>query len=146
MKQWNDVKDDLQPDGTLRDIYVTGIAEPDWDDLINEVAGAGFSIEFTHGGNVTALPKSFRSIRELQNTDPTTLKVMLQHGIQVNCHFFVDSEIEMDISPGEVAGPVEFDVLISFLRWIAETLNRPVVLTYENSPDQEILRVDRETI
>ena len=59
--------------------------------------------------------------------------------ILVNIHFLSDDEIEFDVDPRELQGQDRLDVLCSFLRIIGSKLNKPVVVTPENTPDRPLL-------
>ena len=93
MCQWNEVKSKVEPDGSLRDIYVFGIDETMWDKFLTEIVLSKYSIEFTHGGDLVQLPPNLASIKMLQESDPTILSIFASH-LRINCHFFMTSEIE----------------------------------------------------
>ena len=69
-------------------------------------------------GAKSTLPNNFLEIKKLQKTEPTILKIFLQKSIQVNCHFFVEYELELDVSPSAINGESEFNLLVSFLYWL----------------------------
>lgn len=57
----------------------------------------------------------------------------------VNCHFFVDSELELDIDPREVNSASQHNQLLEFAEQIASALQKPIVLTPENTPESPLL-------
>ena len=142
MKSYSDISLDFNPDGSLRDIYVFECNNSLWNMLIQSITKSDYRHEFWHGKTLEALPCEFDSIKMLQETDPTVLKIFLPKGIQVNCHFFVENEIEMDITPKEIINETGYNTLVSFLKWLASIVHRTVVLTYENSPEKVILSVE----
>ncbi|ABD79728.1 hypothetical protein [Saccharophagus degradans] len=115
MKEWRDVKKELEPEGSLRDIYIEDIDESVWDLFLHNIRGSVYELKFTHGQNLVSLPENFNEIRHLQESDPTTLGIVLENGICINCHFFVESEIELDLSPREIDSESKFKSLVSFL-------------------------------
>ena len=132
---------DFETDGSLRDIYVKDIDKSVWNALIASIREAEYIFKFFHGQSELNLPDSFCAIKNMQKTDPTTLKLWLPGNIQVNCHFFSDHQIELDVSPLEIHNEGSFKQLVSFLYWLAITTSSEVLLTHENSPSQVILSV-----
>jgi len=102
MKAWNEVKEEFEAYGSPRDIYVEDIEPAVWETFINSIKSSSYRMEFTHGDASFEIPSSLAEIKKLQETDPTTLFVWLNEIIQINCHFFVETEIELDVSPNEI--------------------------------------------
>jgi hypothetical protein len=146
MKDWLEVKEDFEADGSLRDIYVLGICVDDWNALIKKVKHESFQFKFVHGSSEQALPGNFYKIKELQQTNPTTLCIWLDNNIQVNCHFFMETEIELDVSPREIKSSAEYKTLTSFMKWLSNTLRKPAILTHEGSQDQVILSFSKSIV
>jgi hypothetical protein len=146
MKDWFEIKDEFEVDGSLRDIYVLHICIDAWGDLIKEIKHEKFQFKFMHGNSERALPDNFYKIKELQQTNPTTLCIWLDNNIQVNCHFFMETEIELDISPREIKSSSEYTTLTSFMKWLSSTLRKPAILTHEGSQDQVILSVSESVV
>ena len=142
MHQWNEIKSQFECDGSLRDIYIFRTRVSTWNKFLSEIRLSDYSIEFKHGGKLIDLPENIESIKQLQESDPTTLSIFVNE-IRVNCHFFITSEIEMDISPTEINSDLSFNSLIEFLKWLSNVANSNVVLTHENSQDDVILTVCR---
>ncbi|MFL0803297.1 MAG: protein export chaperone SecB [Agarilytica sp.] len=141
MKAWSEIKEEFGVDGSLRDIYVEEIDPALWKIFIEAVRSSVYKHEFTHGGVIIGFPDDLPEIKRLQETNPTTLAIWLNDKVQVNCHFFVETEIELDISPRDIVGEHEYQVLTSFLEWISSILKKRVILTHENTQDQVILSV-----
>ena len=139
MKEWCDVKEEFEPEGSLRDIYIEDIDESVWDQFIDSILDSAYELKFTHGQKIATIPRSFNEIRQLQKSDPTTLGIVIENGIRINCHFFVESEIELDLSPREIDSENKFKSLISFLSWVNVSLCKPVKLTHENAQTEVIL-------
>lgn len=139
MKEWYELKSQFEPEGSLRDIYVEDIDESVWNLFINKLRASCYQLIFTHGEEMVSLPESFGEIKKLQETDPTTLGIIVEESIHINCHFFIGSEIELDVSPKEIDRESKFNILVKFLRWLNSSLNKPVKLTHENSQTEVIL-------
>ena len=132
----------LRPDGSLRDIYAFDADEALWDRFLTKILTSGYRREFWHGQLPHGLPANFSRIKQLQKTDPTTLKLFVGSSIQVNCHFFTLDEIELDIAPHEVQTAPEQASLVEFMSWLSRTLKRVVYLTHEGAPNDVILEID----
>lgn len=139
MKEWRDVKNEFEPEGSLRDIYIEDINESVWNLFLSNLPDSDYELCFTHGQEVVALPQSFAEIRKLQETEPTTLGIAIEDGIWINCHFFMESEIELDLSPKDIDTESKYKNLIGFLLWLNLGLRKPVKLTHENSQTDIIL-------
>ncbi len=77
----------------------------------------------------------------MQQTDPTTLYIWVTDDIQLNCHFFVETEIELDVSPHDIQTESAYIQLVSFLEWLATVTKNEVKLTHEGMQEQVILSV-----
>ena len=146
MTDWSSIQQGFEPDGALRDVYVAPAGASLWNEFIEWVSRAGYRSEFWHGQQKSSLPREFSEIKQLQETDPTTLKLFLSAGVQINCHFFTDEEIELDIDLREIRDQEAFENLLKFLRSIATVLKRNVRVTYENSPEDELFVVECESV
>ena len=142
MKQWNEIKSEFETDGSLRDIYVENVQVELWNLFIEEVKNYKHRIEFSHGDNELALPNNFNAIKKLQETDPTTLRIWLPGDIQLNCHFFTEDEIELDVSPCDVQSEASYLQLLEFLKWLSSSTKKEVKLTHEGSKELIILGVE----
>ncbi len=146
MKSYESVQEELKPDGSLRDIYIYQVNSDVWNNFISLVLGSELNREFWHGENKIPLPTNFEEINALQNTDPTTLKIFIEGGVQINCHFFTEEEIEMDVAPKEIGEKTKFDSLVSFLRWLSKGIKANIHFTHENSPEEEIMVIEYENV
>ncbi|MDU9409553.1 hypothetical protein RTH74_18245 [Pseudomonas sp. zfem001] len=146
MKDWLEVNEEFAVDGSLRDIYVLDVCVDVWNEFIKKVKNESFEFKFVHGSSERALPDNFYKIKELQQTNPTTLCIWLDNNIKVNCHFFMETEIELDISPREIRSLAEYKILTSFMKWLSNILRKPAILTHEGSQDQVILSVNESVV
>ena len=141
MKQWNDIKDEFELDGSLRDIYVESIEPIVWDHFIARIKESEYRIHFSHGDLERELPDDFGTIREMQSSEPTILLIWISDNIQLNCHFFVDTEIELNVSPHDIQSEFAYSQLLSFLEWLASLTASEVKLTHEGMQEQVIVSV-----
>jgi riboflavin biosynthesis pyrimidine reductase len=146
MKSYESVQSELKSDGSLRDIYIYQANSDVWNNFISLVLGSEQNHEFWHGENKISMPTNFEEIKALQNTDPTILKIFIEGGVQLNCHFFTEEEIEMDVTPNEIGEKSKFNSLVAFLRWLSKELKTNIHFTHENSLKEEIMVIEYENV
>ncbi|HDY7631136.1 TPA: hypothetical protein RQJ73_004506 [Vibrio vulnificus] len=146
MYHWIEFKEEFQADGSLRDVYIEDINLAKWDQFLDFIKLSKYEFEFRHGGNLQSLPDTFSSIKNLQGTEPTILSIKLNANFCLNCHFFVETEIELDLSPRDVSSEADFEVLLEFLEKLSSSLACRVTLTPENTPKQVILSYGDEFV
>jgi len=124
---WND-------DGSLRDIYVQRLRLEHWvcfDSLIDSC-----NAEYAVDGIVTPYPGSAAIFA---NRKSRHLLSVLVGKVSINCHFFVQSQLELDISPCQILGETEHDAVLDFVERLSLKLGCPVDITPENSEENPIL-------
>jgi hypothetical protein len=115
-------------DGSLRDVYVHQIGAQHWERFDSLVRRYEFAYSFD--GNQAPFPGS-RAI--FTNREGSHLLAVMLGQVSVNCHFFVDWQLELDISPREIAGSAEHDAVLEFVERLSIALELPVDVTPENS-------------
>ena len=142
--RWPDVAPDFAPDGSLRDVYVFGTTEADWDAVLAHVRARYAPLRFTVDGAPASLPaRVAEAFAVWEHAAPClTFRV---GGVELACHFFDPGDIEFDFRPQEVDGPARLAAITAFLRELAHVTERPAVLTAESQPDAVILRADPVT-
>lgn len=141
MNQWEKIQHHFTSDGLLRDIYLYSTNVDIWNHFINEISKSKYKCSLFHDEKKIDFPVEFYSIKVLQENEPTILHVSVNN-ILVLCHFFIDDEIELDIAPEDINGRKDYDDLIEFLTWLSATVQREVVLTYESTEKDIILKVN----
>ncbi len=134
---FSEVKSALAPDGALRDFYVFGISPQEWERFISIVPSIAQRSVFTWGEQELPLPNSFGVIQEMQQQNPTNLTMWVS-GQTVCCHFFIDSEIELDFRPNEFQDQTRWDDLVAFFQAIVDAIGKKGVITLENCEDHVI--------
>jgi hypothetical protein len=138
------VAPDLEPDGSLRDVYVFGTTEADWDAVLAHVRAHYGPLTFTVDGEPATPPA--RAAEAFAVWDRAAPRLTFQvGGVEVACHFFDPGEIEFDLLPQAVDGPERQAAVTAFLRGLARVTGRPAVLTAESQPASVILRADPAT-
>lgn len=124
-------------DGSLRDVYCSPCTSEHWEAFLRfaDMYESVYSFE----GEVGRIP-SIDSI--FTNREGSHLLALRVGSAQVNCHFFVPEELELDIDPKEVRDDAQHDRMMEFLFELATAIGLPVRLTPENRPDQPFFTVD----
>jgi hypothetical protein len=138
---WQHVAADFEPDGSLRDIYVRSATLTDWDRTIVMLRRDYSPLTFTRDGEPFAPPQSASAI--FSERDKASIALDFEvGGIELACHFFTQNEIEFDLPPEQVNSSERFSALQHFLRVLAATVGKIVVLSPESAPTLPILVVD----
>ncbi|MDT3337947.1 hypothetical protein Q4Q49_22070 [Shewanella sp. SP1S1-7] len=140
---WNQIDKAFHDDGSLRDIYFFGTNVEIWNSFIASVLKSEFGYKFYKGGELCEIYTNFDSIFE-ERKNTSLMLVIEKNGVSFNCHFFTDEEIELDISPREVNNPLAFNTVLEFMSYFSKATNISSVLTYENSPEHEIIKCSIE--
>lgn len=140
---WEQARVDFELDGSLRDVYVFGTNAVDWQKMLTALETSQYSIKCAEcsaqEGSLNSLSDA-EKIFSSENCQRPLLQVEAG-SFQANCHFFSPTDIEFDIDPRQITGQQELDDLINFMKWLASSVDREVVLTLENCPDAVILKV-----
>lgn len=141
---WKDLKDKRYYwDGSWRDIYVHESTRNDWENWINLV-NANYKIDWYNGKTERDENKiDYNVILDYWNGMRdycSTVKVFIDN-IQINAHFFDDTEIENDIDPREIISIDDHNRVIDFMTKLSKVLNKPVILSPEKCPDIVLIKV-----
>lgn len=144
---WQRLYEELQPDGALRDIYVRDANEELWQRFLDALQQSPYCWRLQHGERSVAGPLiRFNEVAKLSETDPVLLHIELAPELVLACHFFTQDEIELDVVPNDLQTTDAVALLIEFLTWLARVVDRPVVLTHENSREEVILRIENTSL
>lgn len=139
MPSWREISEQiLYHDGSLRDVYVLDTGPDDWERLLKELPRSEWTYTFTRDGEPAALPQTFA---EARSQDGHAILSIDKNGFWLNCHFFDDTEIECDFGAEKIESPEMFKKLNEFLSWMAELLNKDVIITPENTRDHVLMRI-----
>ena len=147
-KSFADVKDDLAPDGALREFCILGISQAEWDRFIAVAPKLAERSVFQCGGQELPLPSRFPDISAMQKQNPTTLHMWVS-GAEINCHFFVETEIELDFCPSDFQDEEKWDGLVAFLQAVVDAIGKKGIITHggdekERAMFDEIIPRSRE--
>jgi hypothetical protein len=129
---WEEYQSAFLRDGTLRDAYILDTTLDDWQKFIEFIKVNGYKYKFkTREKEPSPLPDDVSTIVEQE--DLSLLSIFV-NSIQINCHFFIIAEIELDLDPGEFLGAMQFKCLVEFLSRLSCYLQKEIRVTPENSP------------
>lgn len=131
-------------DGSLRDIYVLGTSEQDWQILLDFLRTSSYPLEFLVGGEHQPLPEQVGDIFVMEIEVGVSLNIDEEH-LALHCHFFTREEIEFDLDPKDFQNEQQVSRLLDFIRAIGQLLNKAVVLTPEGNELFPLFRFDPET-
>lgn len=126
---WDTCRQDFEPDGALRDIYVRGMTFENWRSFYG-VLRSTYNLEYSVEGTQQPLPTSVEEALAAISSFPM-LRFRIGN-VMVVCHFFTTDEIEMDIEPSEVTSQESLNDLLGLLRLVGDTLQKSVILSYES--------------
>jgi hypothetical protein len=138
--RWAEVSEFFAFDGTWLDIYGPDNAAATWGQFLHALPGWRWPYRYTHAGDPSELPSALGQFSEHLALGPL---LQIQVGrVALNCHFFAEDQIELDLDPREVQGEADLRELVAFITCLSATLEGPVALTPENAPSYELVHVD----
>jgi hypothetical protein len=137
--KWDTFKAEFYRDGSLRDIYVFATGPEDWRRLAEHVA-VNYPFRFSGAWWGQSFPESLSSLFSSGPESVLTTLSIDVGSLILNCHFFAEDEIELDLDPAEVDTPAKLEVLFGFMRSLARALEKEVFLTPENMREIRIFR------
>lgn len=139
-EHWETFKAEFYRDGSLRDILVSGTNLKDWNRMAEHIAGK-YRFRFSGGWSNSVFPDNLAALFPAGPDSSLTLLSIDVSGVVLNCHFFTEEEIELDLNPADIDQPSKLQDLFDFMSDIARVLNKDVVMTPEGMPEIPIFRV-----
>ena len=102
------------------------------------------SLTYRLDGEPAAPPQRVEAIFEAGRTQGVLLCFLVGEAT-MNCHFFVEDEIEFDLDPREIGGPAQAEALTGFMALLGRATAKTVVLTMENAREAVIFRYSVES-
>lgn len=152
LPEWEVLKRGVyREDGSLRDVYVLGTTRADWHRWIAFV-NARYPVRWHADGRHEDVPGDaieadfFAQYWEAGADRLATTVRVLVGPVQVNCHFFVETEIENDVDPREVRTPADHAGILAYLVDLSTALGKEVILTEENAEQEVWFRVNGKRV
>jgi hypothetical protein len=141
---WEIVRQEFEPDGSLRDIYVLNTDLHDWEKALAFLKSSGNKLEFSTGDTPASVPENVASIFNHNEIERSLLQIDLGE-IILRCHFFSEDEIEFDLDPRNINDGRSFDRLLAFVKSLGETLGKAVIVTPESHQKAAFLKFIPQT-
>ena len=132
-KDWAHCREAFHWDGSLRDIYILGTVEGDWESFLSFVKSRGFALRYERDGKHWELPN--RAAAALADRSCAHNLIVTVASVTFHCHFFTPDEIELDLDPREVTSQGSLETVLSFMSDFGSHLSKDVILTEESSPE-----------
>ncbi len=146
---WTDLKKNIYYlDGSLRDIYVLNTDLQDnekWCEFVSE----NYMVQWFNGiKQINETKIDFEVVKGyLDGTHDFCSSVSIYFDkIQINNHFFINNEIENDISPKEIDNIETHEKVIKYLKAISLLLDKPIILTPEDEQETILIRVTKNKV
>jgi len=135
-------------DGSLRDIYILQTNMEDnkkWVDFVNE----HYIVKWFNGLTQSDETKiDFEVVKGYLKRDHDlglSASVFLDK-IQINNHFFIETEIENDISPKEINSLQDHERVIGYMISLSKALDKQIILTPENEQGTILIKVTNDNV
>jgi hypothetical protein len=123
-----------EQDGSVRDVYLRDASESDW--LVLFGIATGYPHQYSFDGKALALP---RTLSMFSNREGSHLLTITVGSACLNCHFFDQGEIELNIDPRDVVDELTHKEVLSFLELLSNKTQKELWLTAENMPTSPYL-------
>jgi hypothetical protein len=143
MISWDMCRQEFEPDGSLRDIYVLGTGIELWRRFFDGLRSA-YNLEYSVDGESCPIPESVDEAFSTRTAASPSLHFRVAEMV-VACHFFCIEQIEMDLDPREVTSAADFDALLRLLRSVGETVSKPVIVTCESDQQHPFIIYQPDT-
>jgi hypothetical protein len=137
---WAAQRVEFEPDGSLRDIYVDKTSLDDWRAAVALVRRLDRSAALRRAGVRVPLDGSVDRI--FAEDDRAYLLTFRICGVRLAAHFFVQEQIEFDLSPSDVRSGLQLRALLEFVSDLSNVTGKVCVLTPENVMNRPIFRCD----
>jgi len=137
---WDTYSSEFSSTETLRDIYVRNADLSDWRRFAELIGRLGYPLSFKGHWTGERFPKDVDELFLDDSNDELTTLRMNVSGVHVHCHFFDESEIELNLDPEEIDRPSRLASVLELMRAMASALDKDVVLTPESCPDDWFFR------
>ena len=64
-----------------------------------------------------------------------------EENIIFNTHFFIKEQVEFDLNPGDFVAIDQSKILVDFMHYLSNVLNKEVIMTPENSEEFILIKV-----
>lgn len=134
---WPKYKDEFACDGSFRDVYVLNTNVAIWKQFLDFLKSSGIPHSFS-GEDIAVYLDDLAAYFKKRSEHGSLILSMDVNGVIINCHFFTETEIELDLDPKEVTGEDKANSLFQFMEIVSDTLSLPIRMTPENTEETPI--------
>jgi len=134
---WQQYKAEFLCDGSWRDIYVLDADVAIWQRFLDFLRSSNIPHHFGGEDNLEHLNDLGTYFKERSQHGSLILSINID-GVIINCHFFIESEIELDLDPKEIAEENNAVAVFEFMEMVSEALSLPIRMTPENMDETPI--------
>ncbi|MCB9305262.1 MAG: hypothetical protein H6565_01565 [Lewinellaceae bacterium] len=139
-RNWQDIKWIFEPDGALRDIYVQEVSLNDWKKII-DLINKGYKVNYSGTNQINKSYVVEYLTDETGEIESKSASIFLGE-IRLNCHFFLEDQIEFDVDPKEVNSLEDFELIENFMVDVSKSIDNQITLTDENNPKFPLVKID----
>ncbi|MCD4791141.1 MAG: hypothetical protein K8R37_14190 [Bacteroidales bacterium] len=129
----------LDIDGSLRDIYVNNTDLNDWIKLYDSLLKSEYSVSYSCDHEIQIIPENVELI--FNKTDCSHILRVKEENIVFNTHFFIKKQIEFDLDPRDFVAMDQSRILIEFMHFVSDSLNKEVIMTPENDEKFILIKI-----
>ena len=137
MRPFREIAEELKPDGALRDFYIFETDSGTWQLFLESIRSLTGPEDFRIDGAIAPLPSKASEIFAIWSGASPCLSIHVGSGI-LCCHFFTETELELDFVPKDYATEEKWNGLCEFFTKLCAKLNRNGIVCHENAQDQVI--------
>jgi len=134
---WSRLQEIFESDGALLDLYVPSAGPDGWRRFLRFLKDRALPLEFEIDGQAAVLPADYDTIRAIGKEASLTLRIAVGK-LGLNCHFFDEDEVEVDVDPKQVSEATVVG-LLEFMRGAGLALSKDVFLSAEGDRDRPYL-------
>ncbi|MFT3995558.1 MAG: hypothetical protein QM660_14700 [Dysgonomonas sp.] len=146
-KKWDELKDLIYYwDGSWRDLYIRNTNKEDWEKWVNYV-NQNYIINWYNGK--TGIEENqinydvIKGYLDGEHDLCSSAQIFIGK-IQINCHFFSESEIENDIDPREINSVEDHEKILKHMTDLSIILDKEVIVTPEGEPEIILMNVKEQ--
>ena len=132
---WETCQQAFHADGSWRDIYIFDTNIEDWEKFFKFVQSYECELRYLRDSELELMPPNICTIfTDKEHSHSLSIDIC---DITLVAHFFLESEIELDINPSEIKSQLQLDRFIEFVSNLGRQLKKDVFIT-EESAETEI--------
>lgn len=136
-----DVQEAFEPDGSWRDLYAFETTEVEWRKFLKAALESDWPTDLRVNDQATdQIEEAIATLRDTESWASMSIDVS---GAILNCNFFTEDEIELDLSPEEISD-ANLKLLLEFIAMLANATERNIFVTEEGGPWRGIFVHDVE--